>query len=49
VPPELEVGIDPGLEGCELAFLEPRDLHLRPRLKTQIGERSAAKERERLA
>ena len=49
VPPELEVGIDPGLERCELAFLEPRDLHLRPRLEAQIGERPAAKERERLA
>ena len=49
VSSELEVGIDPGLECCELAFLEPGDLDLRPRLEAQIGERPAAKERERLA
>ncbi len=49
VPPKLEVGIDPGLERCQLALFESRDLHLRPRLEAQIRERPAAKECKRLA
>ena len=43
---ELEVGVDPLLEGVEPQFVEPPDLALRERLEGEIGERRAAPHRQ---
>ena len=47
--PECEVGVDPSLEGREPQLLDPADRRLRERLVGEVGQRSAAPQRERLA
>jgi len=48
VTTQLEVGLDPVLEGGQTKILEPPDLVLRERLVGEVGQRGAAPERERL-
>ena len=48
VAAELEVGADPILQRTGAQVLQPRDVRLRELLVTQVGERGAAPERERL-
>ena len=45
---ELEVGIDPLLQGIQAELLEPADLALREALQLEVAERRAAPQRERL-
>src|SRR6478609_1763203 len=46
---ELEVGVDPLLQGFQAELLEPADLALREALQLEVAERRAAPQRQRLA